>query len=134
MADSVQIITYGTLMSGQKNHWYCRNCMGIIPVTFKGTLFDTTVGLPAMILEGQTDIKAELIILPLTSIPDIDHLEGYPKLYGKKLITAKTIYDNATVHGFVYHMTRQQIRKSFILIPDGDWKTYHKTHYREEYI
>lgn len=133
MADSVQLITYGTLMSGQRNHWLCRNAMGIVPVTFTGTLFDTRCGFPAMILEGHTEIKAELIILPPTSIPDIDRLEGYPKLYGKKLITAKT-FDGFEVHGFVYHMTRQQIRKGYILIPDGDWKAYHKTHYKEEYI
>lgn len=131
MADSVQLITYGTLMSGQRNHWYCRNAMGIVPVTFTGTLFDTRYGFPAMILEGHTEIKAELIILPPTSIPDIDRLEGYPTMYGKKLITAKT-FDGFKVHGFVYHMTRQQIRKQFILIPDGDWKAYHKTHYIEE--
>ena len=133
MPDSVQIITYGTLMSGQRNHYLCRNCMGIVPVTFFGTLFDTRWNFPALVLEGHTQIKAELMVLPPTSLPDIDRLEGYPRLYGRKLITAKT-FDGADVHGFVYFFKREQIQRSFILIPNGDWKAYHKQHYPEEYV
>lgn len=133
MPDSVQIITYGTLMSGQRNHHWCRNCMGIVPCTFFGTLFDTRHNFPALVLEGHTEIKAELIILPLTSLPAIDRLEGYPRLYNRKLITARA-FDGSQVHGLVYFFKREQIQRSFVLIPNGDWKAYHKQHYPEEYI
>ena len=38
---TVKLIVYGTLMSGERNHRFCRNAVRITPCSITGTLYDT---------------------------------------------------------------------------------------------
>ena len=43
--NTVQRIAYGTLMTGERNHCFCRNAVSIRPCVVTGTLYDTGYGL-----------------------------------------------------------------------------------------
>ena len=58
---TVQIIAYGTLMTGEPNHRYCRNAVYIQPCTITGTLYDTGWGFPAFVPGETGTVKVELI-------------------------------------------------------------------------
>ena len=73
---TVQIITYGTLMTGEPNHRYCRNAVYIQPCTITGTLYDTGWGFPAFVPGETGTVKAELIEIPFADWSAMDQLEG----------------------------------------------------------
>lgn len=77
-ANTVQIIAYGTLMTGERNHCFCRNAVSIRPCVVTGTLYDTGYGFPAYMPDGSTQIKAELMEIPMEDWVAVDRLEGYP--------------------------------------------------------
>ena len=56
--NTVKLIVYGTLMSGERNHRFCRNAVSINPCTITGTLYDTGYGFPAFVPEGDSVVKA----------------------------------------------------------------------------
>ena len=117
---TVQIITYGTLMTGERNHRYCRNAVSIRPCTITGTLYDTGWGFPAFVPGGTGTVKAELVEIPCADWPDMDRLEGYPRLlYDRKLIPA-TLEDGSTVEAWVYVMNN--LPQQAEVIASGDWK------------
>ena len=64
-ANTVQIIAYGTLMTGERNHCFCRNAVSIRPCVVTGTLYDTGYGFPAYQPTGTTQINAELMEIPM---------------------------------------------------------------------
>lgn len=117
--NTVQIITYGTLMTGERNHRYCRNAVGIRPCTITGTLYDTGWGFPAFVPGGTGTVKAELVEIPRADWPAMDRLEGYPRLYDRKLIPA-TLEDGSTVTAWVYVMNN--LPQQAEIIAGGDWK------------
>ena len=116
---TVQIIAYGTLMTGERNHGFCRNAVSIQPCTITGTIYDTGWGFPAFRPEGNTTVRAELIEIPIADWPDMDRLEGYPRLYDRMLVPA-TLEDGSTVTAWVYVMNN--IPPQAKVIPSGDWK------------
>ena len=79
-ANTVQIIAYGTLMTGERNHCFCRNAVSIRPCVVTGTLYDTGYGFPAYMPAGSTQVKAELMEIPMEDWAAVDRLEGYPRL------------------------------------------------------
>ena len=117
--NTVQIIAYGTLMTGESNHRYCRNAVSIQPCTIKGTIYDTGWHFPAFRPEGDTTVHAELIEIPIADWPAMDRLEGYPRLYDRMLVPA-TLEDGSTVEAWVYVMNT--IPAQAKVIPSGDWK------------
>ena len=117
--NTVQIIAYGTLMTGERNHRYCRNAVSIQPCTIKGTIYDTGWQFPAFRPEGDTTVHAELIEIPITDWSAMDRLEGYPRLYDRMLVPA-TLADGSTVEAWVYVMNT--IPAQARVIPSGDWK------------
>ena len=58
---TVKLIVYGTPMSGERNHGFCRNAVNITPSTVTGTLYDTGYGFPAFVPEGENMVAVELI-------------------------------------------------------------------------
>ena len=116
---TVQIIAYGTLMTGERNHRFCRNAVSIRPVTITGTLYDTGWGFPAFVPGETGTVKAELIEIPIADWPDMDRLEGYPRLYDRQLIPA-TLEDGDTVEAWVYVMNELPQQAKGIV--SGDWK------------
>ena len=120
---TVKLIVYGTLMSGERNHRFCRNAVSITPCTVSGTLYDTGYGFPAFMPEGNTTVQAELIEIPLADWADIDRLEGYPRLYDRQLLQA-TLADGTIDTGWVYIMnTLPPMAK---VIESGNWKIFRK--------
>ena len=116
---TVQIIAYGTLMTGECNHHFCRNAVSIQPCTITGTIYDTGWGFPAFVPGKTGTVKAELIEIPIADWPDMDRLEGYPRLYDRMLVPA-TLEDGGTVEAWVYVMN--QIPPQAKVIASGDWK------------
>ena len=119
--NTVKLIVYGTLMSGESNHRFCRNAVSITPCTVTGTLYDTGYGFPAFMPEGDGVVKAELIEIPLADWADVDHLEGYPRLYDRQLLQA-TLADGGEATGWVYIMT--ELPDGAKVIESGSWKEY----------
>ena len=77
--NTVKLIVYGTLMSGESNHRFCRNAVSITPCTVTGTLYDTGYGFPAFVPEGENMVAAELIEIPFEDWEAVDRLEGTGK-------------------------------------------------------
>ena len=118
---TVKLIVYGTLMSGERNHRFCRNAVSITPCTVTGTLHDTGCGFPAFIPEGNTVVNAELIEIPIADWAAVDRLEGYPRLYDRQLLQA-TLTDGGEATGWIYIMnTLPPMAK---VIESGSWKEY----------
>ena len=118
---TVKLIVYGTLLSGERNHYFCRNAVKITPCTVIGTLYDTGCGFPAFQMEGNTSVKAELIEIPIADWVAVDRLEGYPRLYDRKL-TSCTLPDGVADTGWIYIMnTLPPMAK---VIKSGDWKDH----------
>ena len=119
--NTVKLIVYGTLMSGERNHRFCRNAVSITPCTVTGTLYDTGYGFPAFVPEGDGVVKAELIEIPLADWVDVDRLEGYPRLYDRQLLQA-TLADGSEATGWVYIMNT--LPEGAKVIESGNWKEY----------
>ena len=118
---TVKLIVYGTLMTGERNHHFCRNAVSITPCTVTGTLYDTGCGFPAFQPEGNTTINAELIEIPLSAWEAIDRLEGYPRLYDRQLFLC-TLSDGTTDIGWIYIMNN--LPPMATVIKSGDWKEH----------
>ena len=119
--NTVKLIVYGTLMSGERNHHFCRNAVNITPCTVTGTLYDTGYGFPAFMPEGDGLVEAELIEIPLAEWADVDRLEGYPRLYDRQLLQA-TLADGSEATGWVYVMNA--LPEQAKVIESGSWKEY----------
>ena len=119
--ETVKLIVYGTLMSGERNHRFCRNAVSLTPCTVTGTLYDTGYCFPAFVPEGNTIVKAELIEIPLADWADIDRLEGYPRLYDRQLLQA-TLADGGKAIGWIYIMNTPP--EGARVIESGSWKEY----------
>ena len=116
--ETIKIIAYGTLMSGESNHHFCKNSINIKPCFVKGTLYDTGFGFPALKIIGDNKIKAEIIELPKEDLNKIDILECYPYMYNRCLIKAET--KDGIDEGWIY--TINILPSDSIIIPSGDWK------------
>lgn len=116
---TVKLIVYGTLMTGELNHRFCDGAVSIEPCKITGTLYDTGHGYPAFKPEGDYEVAAELVEIPIEDWKNVDNLEGYPRLYDRKVILAKC---NAgrEVEGWVYIMNRLPERAK--VIESGSWK------------
>ena len=116
---TVKLVVYGTLMTGEGNHSLCANAVNITPCTIVGTLYDTGWGFPAFEQTGDTVVHAELIEIPFEDWSRVDGLEGYPRLYDRKLVPA-TLADGSVEEGWVYVMN--EIPSRATVIKSGDWK------------
>ena len=119
--NTVKLIVYGTLMSGERNHRFCRNAVNITPCTVTGTLYDTGYGFPAFAPEGDGTVKAELIEIPIEDWAAVDRLEGYPRLYDRQLMQAM-LADGGEATGWVYIMNN--LPPMATVIESGSWKEY----------
>ena len=76
---------------------------------------------PAFEPQGDTIVKAELIEVPIEDWPNVDRLEGYPRLYDRQLFPAK-LADGTEVSGWVYIMN--ELPPDAEIIEGGDWKAH----------
>ena len=119
--NTVKLIVYGTLMSGERNHRFCRNAVRITPCFITGTLYDTGYGFPAFVPEGENTVAAELIEIPFEDWEAVDRLEGYPRLYDRLMFSAK-FTDGTDTTGWVYVM--HNLPEMAQIIESGNWKEY----------
>ena len=119
--NTVKLIVYGTLMSGESNHRFCRNAVSITSCTVTGTLYDTGYGFPAFVPEGENMVAAELIEIPFEDWEAVDRLEGYPRLYDRLMFPAK-LADGTDTTGWVYVM--HNLPEMAQVIESGSWKEY----------
>jgi gamma-glutamylcyclotransferase (GGCT)/AIG2-like uncharacterized protein YtfP len=119
--NTVKLIVYGTLMSGEHNHRFCRNAVNITHCTITGTLYDTGYGFPAFVPEGENTVAAELIEIPFEDWEAVDRLEGYPRLYDRLMFPAK-LENGTKVSGWVYVM--HNLPEMAQVIESGSWKEY----------
>ena len=119
--NTVKLIVYGTLMSGERNHHFCRNAISITPCAVTSTLYDTGYGFPAFVPDGDGVVQAELIEIPIVDWADVDRLEGYPRLYDRQLLQA-TLVDGGEATGWVYIMN--SLPEGAKVIESGNWKEY----------
>ena len=108
-------------MSGESNHCFCRNALRITPCTVSGTLYDTGYGYPAFVPCGGNAVRAELIEIPFEDWTSVDQLEGYPELYGRRIISAE-LCGGTEDSGWIYIM--QTLPQGAEVIPCGDWKKH----------
>ena len=119
--NTVKLIVYGTLMSGERNHGFCRNAVSITSCSITGTLYDTGYGFPAFVPEGENTVAAELIEIPFEDWEAVDRLEGYPRLYDRLMFPAK-LADGTDTTGWVYVM--HNLPEMAQVIESGSWKEY----------
>lgn len=123
-ANTVQIIAYGTLMTGERNHCFCRNAVSIRPCVVTGTLYDTGYGFPAYMPAGSTQVKAELMEIPMEDWAAVDRLEGYPRLYDRQLCRVKMLDDGSETVAWIYIMNN--LPRQAKIIVSGDWKAHER--------
>lgn len=116
---TVIIAAYGTLREGERNARFCRNAVSRRNATISGTLYDTGWSFPAFSPEGEHTVTVELIEIPLADWADVDRLEGYPRMYDRKLLDF-TLEDGATTQAWIYIMSNLPDRAR--IISSGDWK------------
>lgn len=116
---TVLIAVYGTLRVGERNHGFAKNALSNRLCTLKGTLYDTGYCFPAFVPQGDNMVAAELIEVTIADWAEIDRLEGYPRLYDRKLILV-TLTDNTTIKAWTYIMNN--LPEQAKVIASGDWK------------
>lgn len=114
------IFVYGTLKRGYSNSYLCENSITNIDATIKGTMFDSNFGYPILTLEGDYEIKGQIITIPKQQIFYFDQLEGYPDYYQRKQI--KVDVNGRNYNCFIYYMQKDsQILKNKKIVKEGVW-------------
>ena len=67
----------------------------------------------------QPFIQVELIEIPISEWADVDRLEGYPRLYDRKLMDFE-LPDGSTIQAWIYIMN--ELPPQAKVISSGDWK------------
>ncbi len=117
--NTVFIAAYGTLRRGERNARFCKRAVSRREAATVGTLYDTGYGFPAFVPEGNTLVTVELIEIPISDWADVDRLEGYPRLYDRKLMDFE-LSDGEIIQAWIYIMNELPPQAEVIL--SGDWK------------
>jgi len=99
------LFVYGTLIKGESNHKTLGNSKLIGDAFTKGTLFDIG-NYPALIPDGDNDIKGEIYEVDSDTLIQCDLLEGYDvdnpnSLYIRKIIDVKI--NNKMIRSYIYY-------------------------------
>lgn len=119
------LFAYGTLKRGGKYHSYLEEASLVAEqATAKGTLYDTKLGYPAMILSGTDEIQGEVYAIPDVLWPALDYLEDYSggaetDLYDKLKIQVQT--EQGELESVIYVAKDENLLKE--KIEDGCWNT-----------
>lgn len=115
------VAVYGSLRKGLHNHGVMgdeREFCGIGKV--KGFGMYSLGSYPALTRIGEhTDVVVELYKVNEPTMVNLDHLEGYPSYYTRKLCPIDVRGEE--VEAWVYYID-EPITEGFI--PDGDWTKY----------
>lgn len=117
------LFAYGTLKQGGKYHFYLEEAQLVSGhVTTTGRMYDTGLGYPALVLEGEDIIQGELYDIPDVLWPAINDLEDYSgnaktDLYDRLTIEVDT--PNGREHAIIYTAKAERLLKEYI--PEGVW-------------
>ncbi|ANU21839.1 gamma-glutamylcyclotransferase family protein [Planococcus donghaensis] len=118
------LFVYGTLKQGGKYHCYLDEAELVEErATAKGSLYDTGLGYPAMVLSSDCQVEGEIYDIPDVLWPALDYLEDYSgnpetDLYDKKKISVEV--NGKIVETFAYLAKDEQLLKK--PIPAGKWE------------
>ncbi len=121
------LFVYGTLKRGGKYHDYLEEAELVEEqAVAKGTLYDTGMGYPALVLTGASLVKGEIYDIPDVLWPALDYLEDYSgnpenDLYDK--VTIQVTSANKTYETFVYVAKDKRLLKQ--PISTGNWEVSH---------
>lgn len=121
------LFAYGTLKRGGKYHCYLEEAELVEEqAVTKGTLYDTGMGYPAMVLSGTGQIEGEIYDIPDVLWPALDYLEDYfgdaeTDLYDKVMIEVEA--GNKSVETIVYIAKDEKLLKE--QISTGKWEVAH---------
>ncbi len=99
------LFVYGTLISGESNHKTLGNSKLLGIAYTKGKLFDIG-NYPALVPEGNNDIKGEVYKINEEILKQCDLLEGYSPNNPKSLYLRKTIsinLNNKIINSYIYY-------------------------------
>lgn len=121
MRQRTRVFVYGTLLSGEPNH-YLLDDLDWIGEAQTAPLF-TLVSLgyfPAMLKGGDTRVLGEIYDVAPATLAALDRLEGHPSFYRRQPIK---LADGTSV--ITYLLPRKQAQ-SYPKINNGDWRTASK--------
>ncbi|EMF46809.1 Butirosin biosynthesis protein BtrG [Planococcus halocryophilus Or1] len=110
------LFVYGTLKQGGKYHCYLDEAELVEErATAKGSLYDTGMGYPAMVLSKDCQVEGEIYDIPDVLWPALDYLEDYSgnpeiDLYDKKKIQVEV--DGKAVETLVYLAKDEKLLKN----------------------
>lgn len=118
---SEYIAVYGSLRKGLHNHRVLGTTREYIGEGIvKGFGMYSLGAYPALSREGNhTDVVVELYSVPDKDMVNVDHLEGFPSYYTRKL--CPVVVNGASVPAWVYYM-KGLLTEGFV--PSGDWTEY----------
>ena len=113
------VFVYGTLLTGERNERWAAGAKHT-PATAYGTLYDTHCGYPALVQEGSTLIKGEILLTDEAGLKQMDRLEGYPNFYRRETIEATLTLTGEKIAALAYIMNR--LPQDASVISNGDWR------------
>lgn len=118
--EKILVAVYGTLKKGGFLHMILNKEKFLGEITFKGTMVDLR-SFPAVVLQGDTDIHAELYEIDKAMLSRLDVIEGYPNFYNREQIETK--FGKA----WVYTQPQLSKREEFVkerTIKSGNWDNH----------
>jgi gamma-glutamylaminecyclotransferase len=117
----VQVMVYGTLMRGERNHPQMKGARFVrkARTAARFTLVDRGA-FPALLQEGATSVCGELYEVTAEHLARLDWFEGVPRLYERRTIR---LADGARAQAYVQPMAPVRTRD---VIVSGDWRAHRK--------
>jgi gamma-glutamylaminecyclotransferase len=117
----VQVMVYGTLMRGERNHRQMTGARFVreVRTTARFTLVDRGA-FPALLQEGATSVRGELYEVTPEHLARLDWFEGAPRLYERRTVR---LADGARAQAYVQPGASLRTRD---LIVSGDWRAHRK--------
>lgn len=121
------LFAYGTLKRGGKYHDYLEEAELVEERAIaKGTLYDTGMGYPALVLSGTNPVEGEIYDIPDVLWPALDYLEDYSGNPEKDLYDKVTIQveSESNVYETIVYMAKDKklLKKQ---IASGTWEIAH---------
>jgi gamma-glutamylcyclotransferase (GGCT)/AIG2-like uncharacterized protein YtfP len=119
--DHLAIFAYGTLQRGEINHRLLDGSrfLGEAATEPEFTLINMGA-FPAMVEDGTTAVKGEVYQVDASTLAELDHLEGHPVFYRRRMIT---LADGR--HAIAYVMPPERAAGRPV-IEHGDWRLHLK--------
>jgi gamma-glutamylcyclotransferase (GGCT)/AIG2-like uncharacterized protein YtfP len=119
MIQEILVAVYGSLRKGFGNHRVLeRNEAQILSTERIGGFKMFSMGAFPFIQPASEEdmITIEVYAVPITGLPDLDRLEGYPSFYNRKLV------QTSKGQAWIYFIENE--RGGYQQVHDGDWMMF----------